>query len=261
MISLFDLTKPGGDRKSLEGHAHNIPALSISPDDRYIASTSIDNTLMVWDVSKGRPVKMSKKGNEWGWGVLWVNRSSMHFGERREGMGVPVTREDEGFIRALRNYVLRFQRVEENEEGEEMKSGSEDDSSDMELGDESQRERARSEGKVEKKLLLEEEKKKPVEVNRRKADDLVIVQTTKTFMNILDPELKNRNSSCILLKHHQDLILAETLSPGTRTQHTIQFLLYSRFCLQHYVEMFGLLILGNNLGNTIQVWQMEYSLE
>jgi len=253
MVSLFDLTKHGGDRRALKGHTHNIPALRISPDNRYVASTSIDRRIIIWDIGTGKPIKTSGVDREWGWGILWASRRDMQLGVKDREESHMITRENEMLIRTLRSYLLQF---EEQKSNDDIDIISDDGSDSME--DEPVRERSRSEGKVDITFPLEEDKKTDINVSRLKDNDLVLIQTTKTYMKIIDPNLRSSGQSMIL-KARKDLVLEEAEDGGI--QRTAEVLIHSRYCLCHYIEMFGLLILGNNMGDTIHIWELCYSLK
>ncbi|KAI8883453.1 WD40 repeat-like protein [Backusella circina FSU 941] len=80
-------TKPNilGETEKIElmGHEHNIPCIDFSRCGRYIASTSIDTTCKVWDISKRKvvterkattdPRRMDPRNAEaWGWSVKFI---------------------------------------------------------------------------------------------------------------------------------------------------------------------------------------------
>ena len=49
------LTAPGGPLiRMLEGHTSRVTALVVTPDDRYVVSSSADHTLRVWDLATGQ---------------------------------------------------------------------------------------------------------------------------------------------------------------------------------------------------------------
>jgi len=63
-------------KKVISGHDHNIPCVSVSPDDRFILSVSIDGTGKIWDIDSGKELA-STALNQWGWGCLWIDASTI----------------------------------------------------------------------------------------------------------------------------------------------------------------------------------------
>ena len=51
-------------KKVISGHGHNIPCVSVSPDDRFILSVSIDGTGKIWDIDTGKELA-SAALNQW----------------------------------------------------------------------------------------------------------------------------------------------------------------------------------------------------
>jgi len=59
-------------------HDHNVPCVSFSPCGTFIATTSIDKTVKIWektDKKQWRVIRMGQPSADWGWGVQWVNRN------------------------------------------------------------------------------------------------------------------------------------------------------------------------------------------
>ncbi len=46
------------EKHRLEGHTVGVYTLSLSRDDRFIASASFDNTIRLWSLSTGQPIKV-----------------------------------------------------------------------------------------------------------------------------------------------------------------------------------------------------------
>jgi WD40 repeat protein len=57
-IRLWD-TATGKERRRLQGHDDWTTSLAISPDGKFLASASLDGTILVWDIAevKGPPAK------------------------------------------------------------------------------------------------------------------------------------------------------------------------------------------------------------
>jgi WD40 repeat protein len=72
-LTIFNL-KTGNSEKLPFAHSHNVPCVSFSPCGRFIASTSIDKSLKVWEATndEGGKWRLSRLGvpdQEWGWAV------------------------------------------------------------------------------------------------------------------------------------------------------------------------------------------------
>ena len=70
----------GGDGPSLENwrtsrvlraHSNNVVDLCWSPDDSRLATASIDNTVVVWDMATGRPLRTLDGHSSFVKGVAW----------------------------------------------------------------------------------------------------------------------------------------------------------------------------------------------
>jgi len=71
-----------GAKSKVLAHQHNVPCVSFSPCGRFIASTSIDKTVKVWEERTSdkheRVYKMARvamPSADWGWAVQWVDKS------------------------------------------------------------------------------------------------------------------------------------------------------------------------------------------
>lgn len=51
-VTIFDLTT-GGPTTTIKAHNHNVPCVSFSPCGRFLATTSIDKSVKVWEYVKG----------------------------------------------------------------------------------------------------------------------------------------------------------------------------------------------------------------
>lgn len=47
-VTVFDLQT--GQKSSIDAHGHNVPSVSFSPCGKFIASTSIDKSVKVWEL-------------------------------------------------------------------------------------------------------------------------------------------------------------------------------------------------------------------
>ena len=64
--------------KLTRAHNHNIPSVSFSPCGKFIASTSIDRSVKIWEEDgKGswQLMRMGVPDKDWGWAVKWVDRN------------------------------------------------------------------------------------------------------------------------------------------------------------------------------------------
>ncbi|PVU89997.1 hypothetical protein BB561_005073 [Smittium simulii] len=61
------------DFKTINVHLHNIPAVTISDNSKYIATSSIDGTCKVSEYSTQNCLLSLKVGNQWGWGVKFLD--------------------------------------------------------------------------------------------------------------------------------------------------------------------------------------------
>eukprot|EP01006_Ploeotia_vitrea_P010445 TRINITY_DN27131_c0_g1_i1.p1 TRINITY_DN27131_c0_g1~~TRINITY_DN27131_c0_g1_i1.p1 ORF type:complete len:631 (-),score=61.00 TRINITY_DN27131_c0_g1_i1:294-2186(-) len=76
------------------GHAHNVPCVAFSPCGEFLASTSIDGTVRIWDVEHGGvnyPIRTNVGApvrglnqlfgrhiiKDWMWGVTWIPKDSV----------------------------------------------------------------------------------------------------------------------------------------------------------------------------------------
>ncbi len=66
-----------GNKHTINAHHHNVPCVSFSPCGRFIASTSIDKTLKVWEErgSANKCVKVCMPSADWGWAVQWIDKT------------------------------------------------------------------------------------------------------------------------------------------------------------------------------------------
>eukprot|EP00835_Amoeboradix_gromovi_P002816 NODE_168_length_16247_cov_0.199591.p2 type:complete len:463 gc:universal NODE_168_length_16247_cov_0.199591:7672-9060(+) len=51
----------------LNGHAHNIPCISISTCGKFLVSASIDKSCRVWDIEGGKCIAIQEVSEQWGW--------------------------------------------------------------------------------------------------------------------------------------------------------------------------------------------------
>lgn len=77
-LTIFDL-ESGQSERLPRAHGHNVPCVSFSPCGRFIASTSIDRSVKLWEKSPNGSWQVSRMGipdNDWGWAVQWIDRNS-----------------------------------------------------------------------------------------------------------------------------------------------------------------------------------------
>lgn len=290
-ISIFDLA--GISRQTLKGHNHNIPAIKISPDGKYIASTSIDRQVIIWDAITGKILKEMPVAEEWGWCILWIEKSKMHFlcnkdPEESKFNLDPyrnISHTAAETFRQLRNYLNNWTRTIENEHESDNDERVEDDFS----GESSNSEE--SEGRQERRmsegmevmpmdfsntpvllgssqdsqqtpiLAQHEELKMPSSITSQQIQDkYLLIQCTKSYLHIIDPSLSSTSSKKIRIKRRLDLLLYSNANSGI-SQDTMTTILHSRYALMHFIEIFGLLVIGNNGGNDVQVWELNYEID
>ena len=75
-LSVIDLTSEQVCR--FKAHKHNVPSCSFSPCGRFIASTSIDHSVKVWQLqsnSKWELIAGAIPDSDWGWAIRWANKN------------------------------------------------------------------------------------------------------------------------------------------------------------------------------------------
>jgi WD40 repeat protein len=75
-VTVYNLST--GGKKTVNAHQHNVPCVSFSPCGKYLASTSIDKTLKIWEESEDgthKCMRMSIPSNDWGWAVQWIDKN------------------------------------------------------------------------------------------------------------------------------------------------------------------------------------------
>jgi len=75
-ITVYNLSSR--QKQTINAHDHNIPSISYSPCGKFIASTSIDKLLKVWEEGEDGTHRMSRiclPSSEWGWAVQWLDKT------------------------------------------------------------------------------------------------------------------------------------------------------------------------------------------
>jgi len=77
-ITIFNLDtqKIEENKKMITGHRHNVPSISVSPDEDYIISCSIDKSFRIWEWETEKEIKKIELP-QWAWGCLWINKSDV----------------------------------------------------------------------------------------------------------------------------------------------------------------------------------------
>lgn len=76
-LTIFNL-QSGECERLPKAHGHNVPCVSFSPCGRFIASTSIDRSVKLWERTlegKWQVMRMGIPDKDWGWAVQWVDRN------------------------------------------------------------------------------------------------------------------------------------------------------------------------------------------
>ena len=65
-----------GNKSTINAHQHNVPCVSFSPCGKFLATTSIDKRLKIWETVKSkegkelyRCARITIPSNDWGWAV------------------------------------------------------------------------------------------------------------------------------------------------------------------------------------------------
>lgn len=74
-VTVYNLQE--GNKSMINAHNHNVPCVSFSPCGKFIATTSIDKTLKIWEedqkgIRHNAQYKLSRvsvPSNDWGWAV------------------------------------------------------------------------------------------------------------------------------------------------------------------------------------------------
>lgn len=87
-MSMSSLREVRDQERSLKGHSTNIPAIAFCnvPGDssgKYLASTDIDGTTMVWDVDRGIPVRLMRPSR-----MMEEHRMAADYDNSRDGWGI-----------------------------------------------------------------------------------------------------------------------------------------------------------------------------
>ena len=75
-VTVYDLTT--NSMQTINAHAHNVPCVSFSPCGRFLATTSIDKTVKVWEQLPNGVYKLARMtvpSQDWGWAVQWIDKT------------------------------------------------------------------------------------------------------------------------------------------------------------------------------------------
>lgn len=75
-VTVYDLSS--SEKHTINAHQHNVPCVSFSPCGRFLATTSIDKTLKVWEERAGGVYKCARvtiPSADWGWAVQWIDKT------------------------------------------------------------------------------------------------------------------------------------------------------------------------------------------
>jgi WD40 repeat protein len=74
-VTVYNLES--GEKSTIAAHHHNVPSVSFSPCGRFLASTSIDKTLKIWEERGGvyKCSRMCVPSQEWGWSIHWIDKT------------------------------------------------------------------------------------------------------------------------------------------------------------------------------------------
>ena len=57
--------------RTLEEHSRNVNSVCWSPDGKYLASSSLDKTVKIWNAKNGVCIRTLKGHSDWVWSVCW----------------------------------------------------------------------------------------------------------------------------------------------------------------------------------------------
>jgi WD40 repeat protein len=75
-VTVYDLST--GGKTTVSAHKHNVPCVSFSPCGKYLATTSIDKTLKIWEEGDSgyKCTRMTVPSEDWGWAVQWIDKNN-----------------------------------------------------------------------------------------------------------------------------------------------------------------------------------------
>ncbi len=166
--------------------------------------------------------------DEWGWGVLWIPRDRMQLiiseeETKRAETVHQISAEVASTFRGLRDYVqnmaLALQEGGEEEGSEEAKVSSplpeEEGSSDSSRSAKSEGAESTPPTKVHRPTE-EEEEMKGMEIEPD--SEAVVIQTTKSYMHIIEPRLDTAGTRRMKLRRRVDLLM---YGAGAELNHEI----------------------------------------
>lgn len=98
-LTVFNL-ESGSAKKLPRAHGHNVPCVSFSPCGRFIASTSIDRSVKLWEQTADgnwQAVRMGLPDKDWGWAVQWVDKNACQLAIAQPSKALRRTATDSAF--------------------------------------------------------------------------------------------------------------------------------------------------------------------
>eukprot|EP01122_Echinamoeba_exundans_P006046 TRINITY_DN1630_c0_g1_i1.p1 TRINITY_DN1630_c0_g1~~TRINITY_DN1630_c0_g1_i1.p1 ORF type:complete len:492 (+),score=55.87 TRINITY_DN1630_c0_g1_i1:346-1821(+) len=62
------------DKLVFKGHQHNVPCIDLSPNGKFLASVSVDETVIIWNAVTGEKLHQKLIPGGWGWSCKWIRK-------------------------------------------------------------------------------------------------------------------------------------------------------------------------------------------